>query len=103
MADKEVRLSGRMLTVLKFLLSDLRKPRSGAEIFAVTKVGSGTLYPMLARLEDAGWLTSRWETIDPAEAGRPRRRYYSLTGLGQARAQAVLTELQFKGDPAWQL
>jgi hypothetical protein len=32
-----------------------------------TKVGSGTLYPMLARLEAAGWLTSEWEVVDPSE------------------------------------
>jgi DNA-binding PadR family transcriptional regulator len=99
---KEVRLSGRMLSVLKFMLSDLRTPRSGAEIYAATKVGSGTLYPMLARLEEAGWMTSQWEDIDPVEAGRPRRRYYSVTGLGQARARQALGDLQFSGKPQWQ-
>ena len=30
---------------------------------------------ILARLERCGWLESRWEDIEPAEEGRPRRRY----------------------------
>jgi PadR family transcriptional regulator, regulatory protein PadR len=103
MADNEVRLSGRMLTVLKFLLADVRKPRSGADIFAATGVSSGTLYPMLARLEAAGWLSSDWERVDPSEAGRPRRRYYTVTGVGQARARSALTDLQFTGELSWQM
>ena len=39
------------------------------------------LYPMLARLEERGLVTSRWEP-EPATAGRPPRRYYQLTGEG---------------------
>lgn len=44
----------------------------------------GTLYKALQRLEDGGLLSSRWE--DPeiaAAAGRPRRRLYEVTGLGE--------------------
>lgn len=45
----------------------------------------GTLYKALARLEDAGLLTSRWEEPELAEeAGRPRRRLYRVTSAGQA-------------------
>jgi len=88
--------------MLKYLLSDLRNAHSGAEIYAATKINSGTLYPMLARLEDAGWLSSSSEEIDPAKAGRPRRRYYVLTGLGQSNARAALADLQFNGEPQWQ-
>ena len=45
----------------------------------------GTLYKALARLEDFGLLTSRWEAAATAPEGRPRRRLYELTGEG-ARA-----------------
>lgn len=54
---------------------------------------SGTVYPLLARLEKAGWLESRWEEIDPAEAGRPRRRLYRLTGEGELVATRSLAEI----------
>jgi PadR family transcriptional regulator PadR len=45
----------------------------------------GTLYKALARLEDAGLLSSRWEDHEVAEeAGRPRRRLYRVTSSGQS-------------------
>jgi len=50
----------------------------------------GTLYKALDRMERAGLLESRWE--DPsigAEAGRPRRRLYRVTGLGERAARAA--------------
>jgi PadR family transcriptional regulator, regulatory protein PadR len=44
----------------------------------------GTLYKALARMEDAGLLTSAWEAPDTAAAdGRPRRRLYEITGAGE--------------------
>jgi PadR family transcriptional regulator PadR len=100
--DQDVRLSERGLRVLRFMLEQPRASRSGAEIARATKVGSGTLYPLLARLEEAGWFTSQWEDVDPREVGRPRRRLYKITGVGQRRAREALSRLQFgtKG-PAW--
>jgi PadR family transcriptional regulator, regulatory protein PadR len=45
----------------------------------------GTLYKALARLEELGLLTSRWES--EAVSGRPRRRLYALTNQGAQAAQ----------------
>lgn len=102
MTDRDVRLTQPTLKVLRFLLEKPREGRSGAEMSRATRVGSGTLYPMLARLEAAGWLSSEWEAIDPSEAGRPRRRFYKLTAVGQNSARAALAELQVAaGEPAW--
>jgi len=59
--------------------------------------GYGTLYKALDRLERAGYLESRWESPDyAAEAARPRRRFYRITGMGEgaladARAADPLT------------
>lgn len=45
----------------------------------------GTLYRALARLEAMGLLRSRWEDpLIPAREGRPGRRLYTLTALGEA-------------------
>jgi DNA-binding PadR family transcriptional regulator len=58
----------------------------------------GTLYKALGRLERAGLLASEWEDADTAAAeGRPRRRLYHVTDLGEralamARAQGPLPE-----------
>ena len=52
---------------------------------------SGTVHPILARFEQAGWLSSRWEDdIDPHHEGRPRRRYYRLTTDGVELARNAL-------------
>ena len=54
-------------------------------------LGHGTLYKALSRLEHQGLLESRWEEIDPAEAGRPRRRLYRVTGGAAAALAASAT------------
>jgi DNA-binding PadR family transcriptional regulator len=92
--ENKVRLSGPTLKVLKFFLEQPQEGRSGADIYREIGVGSGTLYPLLARLERAGWVSSEWETDDPSQMGRPRRRLYKLTGLGQTNAQQALSEFQ---------
>jgi PadR family transcriptional regulator PadR len=62
----------------------------GAELGGLTRLASGTVHPILARLEGIGWVVSRWEDIDPATEGRPARRYYRLTEEGRAQARAAL-------------
>jgi DNA-binding PadR family transcriptional regulator len=55
---------------------------------------TGTLYRALHRLDEAGLVENWWEDPnDAAEAGRPRRRCYRITGAGvtalaNARADA---------------
>jgi PadR family transcriptional regulator, regulatory protein PadR len=56
----------------------------GRAIITATGEHSGTVYPILARLERDGWVDRTDEDIDPAKAGRPRRRFYVLTDLGRA-------------------
>ena len=53
------------------------------------RLASGTLYPMLARLQEQGLVTSEWESA-PAVAGRPPRKYYRLTGEGARVARRQL-------------
>ena len=94
MADRDPRMSAPTLKVLRFLLVENTTEASGAAISKATGVGAGTLYPLLARLEKARWIEGEWEKIDPKEEGRPRRRFYKLTGPGVTRTRAELTELQ---------
>lgn len=96
------RLTQPALKVLRFLLDRPRHHPSGAEIAKATGSLSGTLYPMLIRMEKSGWLTSRWEEVDPSEVGRPRRRFYELTAVGKTEAVKALKELQVNVEaPLW--
>jgi len=63
----------------------------GFELSKDSGLPAGTIYPILQRLTAAGWVTSRWEDVEPARAqGRPPRRYYALTTEGRARAVHAL-------------
>src|SRR4051795_5560736 len=71
--------------VLEALVADPDRELYGVEIGELASLRSGTVHPILARLEGVGWLTSRWEDIDPQVEGRPPRRYYPLPPVGDHR------------------
>jgi PadR family transcriptional regulator, regulatory protein PadR len=87
--DGDVRISLQTLKVLEAFLENPTEQLSGAEVRQRCGMASGTLYPILLRLEAAGWFASQWENIDPSIAGRPRRRLYRLTSTGLRRASEV--------------
>src|SRR4051795_9827785 len=62
--------------VLEALLGEEDRELYGAEIGERAGLRSGTVHPILARLEGVGWLASRWEDVDPPAEGRPPRRHY---------------------------
>ncbi|GHH32507.1 PadR family transcriptional regulator [Lentzea cavernae] len=82
--------------VLRALLDDPSAERYGLELCAAAQLPSGTVHPILARLESIGWVESRWETVQPEAAGRPRRRYYRLNADGVAHARAALARSEAK-------
>jgi len=56
----------------------------GFDIMDATDLPSGTVYPILRRLEREGMVTSEWEAEGVAQSEqRPPRRYYELTGAGE--------------------
>jgi PadR family transcriptional regulator PadR len=87
--DTNVRMSLQTLRVLEVFLENSPQQLAGAEVHQRCGIASGTLYPILIRLESAGWFVSEWESIDPTRAGRPRRRLYRLTSTGLKRASEV--------------
>jgi PadR family transcriptional regulator PadR len=76
--------------VLRALLEQPTRELYGLEICAAAGLASGTIHPILARLEGLGWLESRWEDVDPVTEGRPRRRYYRLSPDGAEQARYAL-------------
>lgn len=103
MATNDPRLSNQTLQVLGALISCPHDELSGAQIGRTTKLATGTIYPILSRLEEAGWVKSRWEDGDPHILGRPRRRFYRITALGAKKANSAVDNLQFAfGRYAWE-
>ncbi len=78
--------------VLRAFLADPAAPRYGYDLMKAAGLPSGTLYPMLARLEDRKLVTSAWETPQ-AEGERPWR-YYQLTAEGVRVARLELAQVR---------
>ncbi len=73
-------------TLLAALVAAPEGWRHGVSLTKETGLRPGTLYPLLARLDEQGYLESRWEP--PERAGRPARHVYRLTQSGRALARA---------------
>ena len=103
MSTQTPRITGPTLKVLGQLMTAPLSGLSGAEISKATSISSGTLYPILIRLEKAGWLSSEWEEVNPCEVGRPRKRFYQLTSVGAQESRAVFDDLfPTGGQLVWQ-
>lgn len=80
--------------VLRALLEDPAKERYGLELCELAGLPSGTVYPILARLEQVGWVDSVWEDPTAYENGvRPRRRFYRITQDGAVQARESLASV----------
>jgi len=82
-------------TTTRTLLAFLEAPRGwryGYDLMKEAALSSGTLYPLLARLAEDGWLESRWEESELP--GKPPRQLYRLTGTGRFQARQALERAQ---------
>ena len=87
---RPVKLTGPLERVLRVLVADPTAPHYGYDLMKTARLPSGTLYPMLARLQQDGLVESQWENQRPDAGGRPPRKYYRLTAEG---VRAVRLEL----------
>ena len=84
MLDRELKKGSAELIILAIVEA---RPRHGYEISKLIEARSGgqvrfhvaSLYPLLYRLEERGWLQGKWVE----KAGERRRRFYSLTPEGR--------------------
>lgn len=87
MMHRPRRVTQPTLDVLAALLSSKSKVW-GLEVVRQTGLKTGTVYPILARLETFGWIRSSWE-VDQKHKG-PRRRLWELTQEGEVRATELI-------------
>lgn len=84
-----IRLTKPTIAVLERLLSATAdNPAWGLSICRDADLGPGTVYPILDRLAERGWVTSHEES--GPHPGRPARRFYELTGVGRLQATEAL-------------
>ena len=88
--NRGIRLSSQTRMLLSAVLERASQWHYGYDLSRVTGLKAGTLYPILMRLSDAGWLETRWE--EPTAPGRPSRHMYRLTQDGRAGACAATND-----------
>lgn len=85
-----MRRTQTMLTVAETLLASRSRRFWGYDLCKASGIESGSVYPMLAKFLNAGWIVDGWEKAEDNVPGRPPRRYYILTDDG---ARALQVEL----------
>ena len=80
------------LRLLEVMLKQADSHHYGYELMKMTGISSGTLYPILIRLEERGLLDAQWQSSQ--KQGRPPRHAYKLTHSGRQFAISQLNDLQ---------
>lgn len=84
------RITHQTLKIIDFLLK-ATETTWGLEISKATGVKSATVYMLLARLEEDGWVTSKWD--DSPKRGA-NRRIYKLTSAGKKQCEKLIKDHQ---------
>ena len=85
----DTRFSRQTAALLSALLEAPSDWHYGYDLSRKTALKSGTLYPILMRLNERNWLETKWEFAP--DNGRPRH-LYRLTGEGRKRARNLLKD-----------
>jgi PadR family transcriptional regulator PadR len=102
-----MRMTPATRTVVEALAEDLMGWHHGYDLMTRTGLKSGSLYPILIRLDERGFLEASWEKDGPP--GRPPRHLYRLTSAGrdlvnhvkaQAKRQAAQKPYRL-GEARW--
>jgi len=87
---RRIRISRQTLAVLEALLENPRSWHHGYALSLETGLASGTLYPILMRLDKLRWLETSW--AKPGNTGRPPRHLYRLTAEARLWASEELED-----------
>ncbi|WP_393101416.1 PadR family transcriptional regulator [Streptomyces sp. LN325] len=90
-----LRMTPQTEAVLKEMLQKPTQDHYGLTLGKAAELPSGTIHPILARLERAGILESFWEDPEKhaaAHPSRPRRRYYKFTTNGAEQARVAIAD-----------
>ncbi|MCA1708489.1 MAG: PadR family transcriptional regulator [Actinobacteria bacterium] len=93
-------MTSARVKVLQAMLAAPGDIHYGYALMRSSGVKSGSLYPNLEQFEKVGWVESHWEELDTNRSGRPPRRCYRFTRVGERQAtRAVLEFLSSRPPP----
>lgn len=88
----EPQMTAQTVAVLNVMLAEAEREWYGLELSSCAGLKPGTIYPHLDQLLRAGWVSRRWEDVDPLAEERPKRRLYRLSSDGAPKARRALDE-----------
>ncbi len=86
-----MRVTYSLVAVGSALMADQWAQHWAYDLSLRSGVRPGTLYPMVNRMIDEGWLQAGWENGTAESLGRPPRRWLTLTDRGRSELGAVLS------------
>jgi len=95
-----MRKTRALIAVALALMEDPTGRHWGYDLSRRAQVASGSLYPLLTRLLEEGWVKDGWDDHRTV-SGRPPRRYYTLTEKGLRELGAVIASAE--QDRRWGL
>ena len=98
MIARPLRYSPAAHRVLEYCLDAPSRWFHGYTLLKELGLSSGTLYPVLMRLAEIGWMETAWET--GGRAGRPRRHLYRLAPGVRPEVRALLQRWRERGFPS---
>jgi PadR family transcriptional regulator, regulatory protein PadR len=87
-----MRVTSNLLKVATVLLAAPNERHWGYQTSRTAGVRSATLYRLLTRLVEYGWVTDGWEDPNTLTVRRPPRRYYVLTDRGRVELTRIIEE-----------
>lgn len=94
--NQEVPLTLQGIQVLRFFLPRSEFWHAGYDVAKATRMASGSMYPLLKRLEGYGLLISKWQ--EPTVNNRRRYHIYQMTEKGCRIAQKALDDLKVETE-----
>jgi PadR family transcriptional regulator PadR len=85
-----MRITRARVQVTLAIMVDPDAQHWGYDLRQRSGVKSGVLYPMLTRMQAAGWLITRWEEPATIQGKRSPRQYYELTPEGRTEFERVI-------------
>jgi DNA-binding PadR family transcriptional regulator len=82
-----MRLTHSTLRIIRVFLETPMEEFCGSDLMDLANVSPGVVYPFLVKWEEEGLLKARWEEQDASDLGRPRKRFFKLTGAGKSAAR----------------
>lgn len=79
------------LRILELFIANDKSSYCGSDVMRFLNLPSGTVYPLLTRMTNAGWLNRELENVNPKLVGRPAKRFYQISSTGLKEGKRLIS------------